>query len=34
MKTTADTFLGGQLVIEQPARGYRAGVDPVFLAAG
>lgn len=33
MKTTADTFLGGQLVIEQPARGYRAGVDPVFLAA-
>jgi tRNA1(Val) A37 N6-methylase TrmN6 len=31
--TTRDGFLGGRLVLEQPARGYRAGVDPVLLAA-
>ena len=30
---TCDAFLGGRLNIWQPARGYRAGVDPVFLAA-
>lgn len=30
---TTDKFLGGQLVLMQPRRGYRAGVDPVFLAA-
>ncbi len=30
---TADKFLGGQLVLMQPRKGYRAGVDPVFLAA-
>ena len=30
---TADKFLGGQLVLMQPRQGYRAGVDPVFLAA-
>ncbi|MDE9449557.1 methyltransferase [Aliiroseovarius sp. Z3] len=30
---TNDAFLGGQLVLTQPASGYRAGVDPVFLAA-
>jgi tRNA1(Val) A37 N6-methylase TrmN6 len=30
---TTDGFLGGRLRITQPARGYRAGVDPVFLAA-
>ncbi|MBM9593318.1 tRNA1(Val) (adenine(37)-N6)-methyltransferase [Roseitranquillus sediminis] len=30
---TDDGFLGGRLRILQPARGYRAGVDPVFLAA-
>lgn len=30
---TKDAFLGGQLQIWQPAQGYRAGVDPVFLAA-
>ncbi|MEM1063877.1 MAG: methyltransferase [Pseudomonadota bacterium] len=28
-----DHFLGGRLRIDQPRRGYRAGVDPVFLAA-
>lgn len=31
---TTDTFLGGQLRIRQPRRGYRAGIDPVMLAAG
>jgi tRNA1(Val) A37 N6-methylase TrmN6 len=30
---TKDAFLGGQLQIWQPERGYRAGVDPVLLAA-
>ncbi len=30
---TCDGFLGGRLRIWQPAKGYRAGVDPVFLAA-
>lgn len=30
---TLDGFLGGRLRIAQPAKGYRAGVDPVFLAA-
>ncbi len=28
-----DAFLGGRLVLHQPARGYRAGVDAVLLAA-
>ncbi len=28
-----DAFLGGRLVIAQPKDGYRAGVDPVLLAA-
>lgn len=28
-----DAFLGGALVIAQPLKGYRAGVDPVLLAA-
>jgi len=31
--TTFDAFLGGRLTLEQPAKGYRAGVDPVLLAA-
>ncbi|MGE5475729.1 MAG: tRNA1(Val) (adenine(37)-N6)-methyltransferase [Bacteroidales bacterium] len=31
--TTEDEFLGGRLVIRQPADGYRAGSDPMFLAA-
>lgn len=30
---TQDDFLGGQLKIWQPKIGYRAGVDPVILAA-
>jgi tRNA1(Val) A37 N6-methylase TrmN6 len=30
---TVDRFLGGQLTLKQPRAGYRAGVDPVFLAA-
>jgi tRNA1(Val) A37 N6-methylase TrmN6 len=30
---TDDKFLGGQLRLKQPRDGYRAGVDPVFLAA-
>jgi tRNA1(Val) A37 N6-methylase TrmN6 len=28
-----DAFLGGRLQIWQPVKGYRAGVDPVILAA-
>ncbi len=32
-ETTNDDFLGGRLRITQPAKGYRAGVDPVLLAA-
>ncbi|PID36472.1 MAG: methyltransferase [Rhodobacterales bacterium] len=28
-----DLFLGGKLVIRQPRQGYRAGIDPVLLAA-
>lgn len=31
--TTHDAFLDGRLTLEQPAKGYRAGVDPVLLAA-
>lgn len=31
--TTKDSFLGGRLVIEQPAKGFRAGLDAVLLAA-
>jgi tRNA1(Val) A37 N6-methylase TrmN6 len=30
---TKDDFLGGKIAIWQPKRGYRAGVDPVILAA-
>lgn len=33
MATTIDSFLGGALQVEQPARGYRAGLDAVLLAA-
>lgn len=29
---TRDAFLGGRLHLWQPRRGYRAGVDPVYLA--
>lgn len=30
---TEDAFLGGRLRLLQPVQGYRAGVDPVLLAA-
>lgn len=30
---TRDAFLSGRLMIRQPAQGYRAATDPVFLAA-
>lgn len=30
---TDDAILGGQLRLRQPAKGYRTGIDPVFLAA-
>jgi tRNA1(Val) A37 N6-methylase TrmN6 len=30
---TRDAFLGGRLHLLQPTRGYRAGTDPVLLAA-
>jgi tRNA1(Val) A37 N6-methylase TrmN6 len=30
---TTDAFLGGRLAVRQPRDGYRAGVDPVLLAA-
>lgn len=32
-ETTRDTILGRRVVLHQPRHGYRAGVDPVFLAA-
>ena len=32
-ETRDDAFLGGRLRIRQPVTGYRAGADPVFLAA-
>lgn len=31
--TTTDALLGGRLQLTQPLKGYRAGNDPVFLAA-
>ena len=33
MRVSTDDFLGGQLRIRQPIKGYRAGIDPVLLAA-
>ena len=30
---TDDAFLGGRLRLWQPVRGYRAGIDPILLAA-
>ena len=30
---TDDAFLGGRLHMLQPEKGYRAGIDAVFLAA-
>lgn len=32
-ETSLDGFLGGRLHLAQPKRGYRAGTDPVLLAA-
>lgn len=32
-ETRIDSFLGGRLRLEQPARGYRSGADAVMLAA-
>lgn len=32
-ETSDDAFLGGRLHLLQPLRGYRAGIDPVLLAA-
>lgn len=32
-KLSQDAFLGGNLTLSQPVKGYRAGADPVFLAA-
>ena len=29
-----DSFLNGKITLFQPAKGYRAAIDPVFLAAG
>lgn len=31
--TTEDRLLGGRIAFRQPARGYRAAIDPVLLAA-
>lgn len=33
MKRTVDKFLSGLVMLEQPAEGYRAGIDAVLLAA-
>ena len=33
IETTTDLFLGGKVKLLQPADGYRAATDPVFLAA-
>ena len=33
MDITQDGFLGGKLLLNQPKVGYRAGIDPVLLAA-
>ncbi len=33
LETTDDGFLGGELKVLQPRRGYRAGLEAVFLAA-
>jgi tRNA1(Val) A37 N6-methylase TrmN6 len=33
LSTTEDVFLGGSLTIEQPVKGFRAGLDAVLLGA-
>ncbi|HVI52955.1 MAG TPA: methyltransferase [Candidatus Sulfotelmatobacter sp.] len=30
---TEDTLMGGRILLRQPAEGYRAAIDPLFLAA-
>jgi hypothetical protein len=30
---TEDRLIGGRVALRQPADGYRAAIDPVFLAA-
>ncbi|MDZ7711270.1 MAG: methyltransferase [Roseovarius sp.] len=32
-EVSVDAFLGGRLKVAQPRQGYRAGIDPVLLAA-
>lgn len=32
-EVTRDLYLGGRVTLDQPARGYRAGIDPALLAA-
>jgi tRNA1(Val) A37 N6-methylase TrmN6 len=33
LSETLDNFLGGRIKLIQPSDGYRAGIDPIFLAA-
>lgn len=33
LETSDDTLLGGRVLLKQPKTGYRAAIDPVFLAA-
>jgi tRNA1(Val) A37 N6-methylase TrmN6 len=33
LELSADTLLGGRVTLLQPVKGYRAAIDPVFLAA-
>lgn len=33
LETSDDTLLGGRVLLKQPREGYRAAIDPVFLAA-
>lgn len=33
LSNSLDSFLGGRIQIIQPLEGYRAGIDPIFLAA-
>jgi len=33
LRETLDSFLGGRVKLIQPSEGYRAGIDPIFLAA-
>lgn len=33
MQTTNNTILNGKIILTQPSQGYRAAIDPIFLAA-